>query len=146
MWPVQRQKDFLRVYLVYLPVLNAWSVDGTHLSTLAQGKMHIVPRRPRSINELTPPSGRAGEQMQLKPLYAVLPAHAVAAFLACLIEIPVPEDLLQPSDLLASLDAFLFTPFLASFISAFSSTHNNFCSPPVPVLVGHRLTGLTLYT
>ena len=85
--------------------------------------------------------------MLLEPLYAVLPSHSVAAFLACHIHILEAKDLLKASNLLASLDAVFLTPFLASFVSAFSTAHNNnFYSPLVPVSYRAPYNRLDSYT
>ena len=107
--------------LVNLPVLDSGCVNGPYLASFMQCKMNVRTRCPTALHNESSPFGCSREQMKLKPLCAILPAHTVAALFSSAIHSVVSKYILEVSNLDTTPDALLnsfgYPPLVASFSS-----------------------------
>ena len=106
-WRIQWEQNSLSKDLVDLPVLDSGCVNGPYLTSFMQCKMNVGTRCPAVLHNEPSPFGCSREQMKLKPLCAILPAHTVAALFSGAIHSVVSKYILKVSNLDTAPDALL---------------------------------------
>lgn len=95
---VERYQNVVALGLVDLSVGNVRGVDGPDLPTFLENEVAAFLRLPRPVQHLAPAGGRAGKEVKLEVLGALLPTNAVAALLPVIEHGSVGEGFLQCAD------------------------------------------------